>query len=1173
MTSDASNVEYRFEIALSFAGDGKRDTVREVAELLRAKLGDGKVFFDEWFDYEIAGPDAHNVLQDIYRKSSRLVVAFLCEKYGSKSWPQDEWRAIQSFERTLRGPSSPESSRDRFLPLRFGEGDVPGVLDTTVAPNVQERSPKDIAALILKRLRRAGWVEQSSSLMSEVATGSPVWNNEKETVAQNPPEPGRRLERAPENSPPRALTPADVSLPSFVGRTQEIEEFQRLLAKFRTKPEALVITISGNGGVGKTALARALCKSFLEQFEDAEIVSIELQEAMRQGTKFAAVSDLRDLMAKALASRIGAKFARYREARELPEAASETIESAERNAESAAFLSDFVDAVRRFGKPILLEIDDYELVDLHRGLRSAKARNFCHEWVVWFANKLVELPVILLIVGRELEASAFESHGERHLAIPVRGLKAPDVKKMLQIHSQEISTRIARQIAEQTDGHPLAIRYFLAHILHNQLNEQQIEDLLVKGDAPYARSALARILRYSWDEHYIAKERRSLARVERIAYTAIAMLSFRRAYPDQDVIVQEAIEAYCADIGVSSPEDVLGVLSSEFASLFAGDVLHPTLSDALTDALRAKEISGVDGRKLAQFLLQALRKKQDHPADAVAREVRLGNGHWQRFEAAQISLIAWISAVDAANEGARFVLSSIFLHGESRNEMLLDLLNQAGVRLIPWCRALEKCSRDLDSPAALSRLLKDVSESVSSEGLASNLRVAIEALTLRIRRREVPESVSTVDVRPQSFETGLQDPRDRVLGGEIARHFLFERAAYRDGELLPLATADYQAILDTPGRFCPEDWAARTAGKLFELYLGHGDFESASLLLPRLRNRITAAASLEERRKRWRSKQLGYAEDLIHQDSLAEARRILSDVKKQFPHDDEVLINLLRVLRRLGLATEAAELERSASLQLTDPRGLIRRGEIALMSGEIDRAKASFDAVFQSLGGRQSLSHKDRKVLASAINHRAEIALLTGNYADAVLQFSDRIRFGQTYAASRPEKEQRERDGRLIRHAYTKRGFAQLLSHDRIGAEQSFSAAIEIDPDYYHASLGLALVKESWQNFALASAESLKKAQLAKHQMLETNSAHIDPQMVMDGMHLNALVGVAHLASKEILAAAERITDLGKMHFLRGRLICSARRFPDNTGVSDILTVVSSVLERAETLAFRVPKV
>src|SRR5262245_7082497 len=106
--------DYRFEIAISFAGDNKRDLVRKVAELLQEKLGEGRVFFDEWFESELAGPDAQVVLQNYYRKMTRLVVTCVCQRYNEKPWTQEEWRVIQAFERDLRDAGTENVKRMRF---------------------------------------------------------------------------------------------------------------------------------------------------------------------------------------------------------------------------------------------------------------------------------------------------------------------------------------------------------------------------------------------------------------------------------------------------------------------------------------------------------------------------------------------------------------------------------------------------------------------------------------------------------------------------------------------------------------------------------------------------------------------------------------------------------------------------------------------------------------------------------------------------------------------------------------------------------------------------------------------------------------------------------------------------------------------------------------------------
>jgi len=162
--------QFRFEIAISFAGDTKRESVRRVAELLRQRIGDKKVFFDEWFEAELAGPDAQIVLQRIYGEKTRLVVACVCQRYNEKPWTQDEWRAILSFERKLRDAGEENLLRMRFLPLRFGDGKVDGLFDTAIVPDVRNRTPEAIAELILERLRLA--IGDETLTVSNISTNT-----------------------------------------------------------------------------------------------------------------------------------------------------------------------------------------------------------------------------------------------------------------------------------------------------------------------------------------------------------------------------------------------------------------------------------------------------------------------------------------------------------------------------------------------------------------------------------------------------------------------------------------------------------------------------------------------------------------------------------------------------------------------------------------------------------------------------------------------------------------------------------------------------------------------------------------------------------------------------------------------------------------------------------------
>jgi hypothetical protein len=139
-----------FLIAFSFAGE-QRELVRSIAEAVESRLGHGSVFFDEWFEHWLAGDDADLKLQDLYANRCTLAVVCVSGRYGGKPWTQAEHRAIRA--RNMRAGEA-ERSLERFaiLPIRVGDGDVPGILFNTIVPDVRQRSPEATSELIVARL-------------------------------------------------------------------------------------------------------------------------------------------------------------------------------------------------------------------------------------------------------------------------------------------------------------------------------------------------------------------------------------------------------------------------------------------------------------------------------------------------------------------------------------------------------------------------------------------------------------------------------------------------------------------------------------------------------------------------------------------------------------------------------------------------------------------------------------------------------------------------------------------------------------------------------------------------------------------------------------------------------------------------------------------------------------
>jgi hypothetical protein len=140
----------KFHVAFSFAGE-QRELVRAIAGAVEAALGEGTVFFDEWYEPYLAGADADLKLQKIYGEGCALAVVCVSERYGGKAWTQAEHEAIRA--RLMKARASPDpSERDAVLPIRVGEGEVAGILFTAIVPDVRTRPVAQTTELILDRL-------------------------------------------------------------------------------------------------------------------------------------------------------------------------------------------------------------------------------------------------------------------------------------------------------------------------------------------------------------------------------------------------------------------------------------------------------------------------------------------------------------------------------------------------------------------------------------------------------------------------------------------------------------------------------------------------------------------------------------------------------------------------------------------------------------------------------------------------------------------------------------------------------------------------------------------------------------------------------------------------------------------------------------------------------------
>ena len=147
----ARSMPEKFLVSFSFAGE-QRDLVLSIAEAVERRLGSNTVFYDDWFEYYIAGGDADLRLQEIYDRRSDLVVLCVSESYGGKPWTRAEYETIRAFKMRLFA-SADKKDAFRIFPLRVGDGDVKGIFENTICPDARAKSVEQTAELIINRLR------------------------------------------------------------------------------------------------------------------------------------------------------------------------------------------------------------------------------------------------------------------------------------------------------------------------------------------------------------------------------------------------------------------------------------------------------------------------------------------------------------------------------------------------------------------------------------------------------------------------------------------------------------------------------------------------------------------------------------------------------------------------------------------------------------------------------------------------------------------------------------------------------------------------------------------------------------------------------------------------------------------------------------------------------------
>jgi TIR domain len=144
----------RFQVALSFAGE-HRSFVEGVAEQLSRNLGQNRVFYDRYYEAELARPNLDIYLTKIYQEDTDLIAIFLCSNYAQKEWCGLEWRVVRDVLKRRRD--------SEIMSFKFDDIVIEGLLSIDGYIDIGNRTPEEVAYLILQRIDGKGTLPLHSS--------------------------------------------------------------------------------------------------------------------------------------------------------------------------------------------------------------------------------------------------------------------------------------------------------------------------------------------------------------------------------------------------------------------------------------------------------------------------------------------------------------------------------------------------------------------------------------------------------------------------------------------------------------------------------------------------------------------------------------------------------------------------------------------------------------------------------------------------------------------------------------------------------------------------------------------------------------------------------------------------------------------------------------------------
>ena len=131
----------QYDVALSFAGEDRAFVESVAQELRNAGI---EVFYDGFEEANLWGKELADHLGKIYSEDSHFVVMFVSRHYAEKAWPNHERQF--ALARALKG------EKERVLPVRMDNTEIPGLPPTIGYLDVRVLTPRKLAELIRQKL-------------------------------------------------------------------------------------------------------------------------------------------------------------------------------------------------------------------------------------------------------------------------------------------------------------------------------------------------------------------------------------------------------------------------------------------------------------------------------------------------------------------------------------------------------------------------------------------------------------------------------------------------------------------------------------------------------------------------------------------------------------------------------------------------------------------------------------------------------------------------------------------------------------------------------------------------------------------------------------------------------------------------------------------------------------